>query len=108
WSQIMDTPMVTFMEASGFEVVNSDVAGYVAGVELGRAGSQAAYELGCRADRPEADAVIMPGGNWPAVSVVERLERDPRKPAPANNAGSLGAGVRLLQCPASTAGHSGP
>src|SRR5262249_57166513 len=65
WSQIMDTPMVTFMEASGFEVVNSDVAGYVAGVELGRAGSQAAYELGCRADPPEADPPITPGGTGP-------------------------------------------
>ena len=74
WSKTMDTPMVAFMEASGFKVVNSELAGYVAGVELGRTGPEAAYELGRRADRPDAEAVIMPGGNWPAVSVVERLE----------------------------------
>jgi maleate isomerase len=105
WSKTMDTPMVAFMEASGFEVVNSEVAGYVAGVELGRAGPQAAYELGCRADRPEADAVIMPGGNWPAVSVVERLERELGKPVLANNAVSLWAGLRLLKCRDSITGH---
>src|SRR5438094_5155917 len=94
----MDVPMVRFMEASGFTVVSSEVAGYVAGVELGRAGSQAAYELGRRADRPDAEAVIMPGGNWPAVSVVERLERELGKPVLANNAVSLWAGLRLLKC----------
>src|SRR5262249_21645345 len=27
WSKTMDTPMVAFMEASGFQVVNSEVAG---------------------------------------------------------------------------------
>jgi maleate isomerase len=60
WSKTMDKPMVRFMEASGFEVVNSEVAGYVAGVELGRTGPEAAYELGRRANRPDAEAVIMP------------------------------------------------
>jgi maleate isomerase len=48
WSKTMDEPMVSFMQASGFEVVNSEVAGYVAGVELGRTGPEAAYELGRR------------------------------------------------------------
>jgi len=97
WSKTMDKPMVSFMEASGFEVVNSEVAGYVAGVELGRTGPEAAYEFGRRADRPDADAVIMPGGNWPAMSIVERLERELGKPVLANNAVSLWAGLRLLK-----------
>jgi maleate isomerase len=97
WSKTMDVPMVRFMEASGFTVVSSEVAGYVAGVELGRAGAQAAYELGRRADRGDAEAVIMPGGNWPAMSVVERLERELGKPVLANNAVSLWAGLRLLK-----------
>jgi maleate isomerase len=97
WSKTMDEPMVSFMQASGFEVVNSEVAGYVAGVELGRTGPEAAYELGRRVDRPDADAVIMPGGNWPAMSIVERLERELGKPVLANNAVSLWAGLRLLK-----------
>ena len=97
WSKTMDVPMVRFMEASGFAVVNSEVAGYVAGVELGRVGAQAAYELGRRADRADAEAVIMPGGNWPSMSIVERLERELGKPVLANNAVSLWAGLRLLE-----------
>ena len=105
WSKTMDKPMVSFMQASGFEVVNSEVAGYVAGVELGRTGPQAAYDLGRRVDRPDADAVIMPGGNWPSMSIVERLERELGKPVLANNAVSLWAGLRLLQTRDSIQGY---
>src|SRR4030095_12371804 len=70
-SNTMDMRMVRFMEASGFEVVNSEVAGYVAGVELGRTGPEAACELGRRADRPDAAGGIMPGGHWPAMRRLE-------------------------------------
>ena len=97
WSKAMDAPMVSFMEASGFKVVNSEVVGYVAATELGRVGPEAAYELGRRVDRPDADAVIMPGGNWPSIAVVERLEQELGKPVLANNAVSIWAGLRLLK-----------
>ena len=97
WSRIMDQPMVAFMQANGFEVVHSEVVGIVAGVELGRVGPEPAYELGRRTDRPDADAIIMPGGNWPSMLVVERLERELGKPVLANNAVSLWAGLRLLR-----------
>jgi maleate isomerase len=97
WSKAMDKPMVDFMEMSGFEVVHSEVVGFVASIELGRVGSEKAYELGCRADRPDADAIVMPGGNWPSMRVVERLERELGKPVLANNAVSLWAGLRLLK-----------
>jgi maleate cis-trans isomerase len=93
WSKTM----VDFMELSGFKVVHSEVVGFVASIELGRVGPERAYELGRRADRTDADAVIMPGGNWPAMSVVERLERELGKPVLANNAVSLWAGLRLLK-----------
>ncbi|HEY7243723.1 MAG TPA: hypothetical protein VH678_07550 [Xanthobacteraceae bacterium] len=97
WSKTMDKPMVEFMQANGFEVVHSEVAGFVASVELGRVGAEQAYELGRRADHPEADAIIMPGGNWPAMSVAERLERELGKPVLANNGVSLWAALRLLK-----------
>ena len=93
----MDKPMVEFMEASGFEVVHSEVVGFVASVDLGRVGPETAYELARRADRPDADAIIMPGGNWASMPVVERLERELGKPVLVNNAVSLWAGLRLLK-----------
>jgi maleate isomerase len=93
----MDKSMVDFMHASGFEVVHSEVVGFVASIELGRVGPEQAYELGRRTDRPDADAIIMPGGNWPSMSVVERLEQELGKPVLANNAVSLWACLRLLK-----------
>jgi maleate isomerase len=105
WSKTMDKPMVEFMQTNGFEVVHSEVAGFVASIELGRVGAEEAYELGRRTDRPEADAILMPGGNWPAMSVVERLEHELGKPVLANNAVSLWAGLRLLKLGGSIRGH---
>ena len=79
WSKTMDKPMVEFMEASGFKVVHSEVVGIVSAIELGRVGPDTAYELGRRSDRADADAIIMPGGNWCSMTVVERLEQRARQ-----------------------------
>jgi len=97
WSKTMDKPMVEFMEASGFKVVHSEVVGFVASIDLGRVGPETAYELGRSIDRPGADALIMPGGNWASMPMVEQLERDLGKPVLVNNAVSLWAGLRLLK-----------
>jgi maleate isomerase len=105
WSKTMDRPMVEFMKMSGFTVVHSEVLGFVASIELGRVGAEEAYKLGRRTDRPEAEAILMPGGNWPAMSIVERLERQLGKPVLANNSVSLWAGLRLLKHTGSIPGY---
>jgi maleate cis-trans isomerase len=105
WSKTMERPMVAFMQASGFEVVHSEVAGFVSGVELGRVGPETAYELARRTDRPDAEAIVMPGGNWASMPVVERLERELGKPVLVNNAVSLWAGLRLLKRRDSISGY---
>ena len=97
WNEAMNKTVVSFMEANGFEVVHHEVMGFVRNTELGRADPETAYELGRRADRPEAEAVIMPGGNWPTMSIVERLEQAIGKPVLTNNAVSIWAALRLLQ-----------
>jgi maleate isomerase len=97
WSKIMDKAMVGFMEASGFAVVNSEVVGFVASIELGRVGPDTAQELARRVDRRDAQAIIMPGGNWASMPVVEGLETELGKPVLVNNAVSLWAGLRLMK-----------
>jgi maleate isomerase len=105
WNETMDRPMVEFMEMHGFKVVHSEVVGFVASIELGRVGPERAYELARRTDRADADAIVMPGGNWAAMSVVERLEHELGKPVLANNAVSLWAGLRLLKRSDSIGGY---
>jgi len=56
-------------------------------------------------DLSQFDAVILPGGNWPTMSIVERLERDLGKPVLTNNAASIWAGLRILGRHDSIAGY---
>jgi maleate isomerase len=97
WSKTMEKPMIEFMEGHGFRVVHSEVVGIVASIDLGRIGPETAYDLARKTDRPDADAIIMPGGNWSSMPVVERLENELGKPILVNNAVSLWAGLRLLK-----------
>jgi maleate isomerase len=97
WSKTMEKPMIAFMQAHGFEIVHSETFGIVASVELGRLGPDAAYDLGRKADRPEAEAIVMPGGNWIAMPMIEQLEQDLGKPVLCNNAVSIWAGLRMLK-----------
>jgi maleate isomerase len=94
WSKTMEKPMIAFMQAHGFEIVHSETVGIVSGVELGR-----------KSDRPAAEAVVMPGGNWIAMPMIERLENDLGKPVLCNNAVSIWAGLRLLKRGDSIAGY---
>ena len=101
----MEKPMIAFMAAHGFEVVHSEVVGFVHSIELGRVGPDTAYDLARRTDRPDAQAIIMPGGNWSTMPVIERMERDLGKSVLVNNAVSIWAGLRLLKRTDSIAGY---
>jgi arylmalonate decarboxylase len=93
----MDKPMIAFMQAHGFNVVHSESVGFVSAAELGRVGPEVAYDLGRNTDRPDAEAILMPGGNWNSLPIVQQLEDDLGKPVIANNAVSLWAGLRLMK-----------
>jgi maleate cis-trans isomerase len=105
WSKTMEKPMIAFMEAHGCMVVHSEVVGFVHSIELGRVGPDTAYELARRTDRPDAQAIVMPGGNWASMPVIERLENELGKPVLVNNAVSIWAGLRLLKRTDSIAGY---
>jgi maleate isomerase len=47
----------------------------------------------------------MPGGNWNAMPMIERLESELGKPVICNNAVSIWAGLRLLKRGDSIAGY---
>ncbi|OGA54722.1 MAG: hypothetical protein A3F74_03080 [Betaproteobacteria bacterium RIFCSPLOWO2_12_FULL_62_58] len=105
WTEATNKTVVSFLEANGFKVVHHEVMGLVRNTDLGRVDPESACELARRADRPEADAVILPGGNWPTMSVVERLERDLGKPVLTNNAVSIWSALRILQSHDSITGY---
>ena len=98
WSKTMDKPMVDFMQASGFEVVHSEVVGFVASIELGRVGP----ETRLRARPPDR-----PAGRGRHHHARRQLGFDAASSSGwstssasrcwSNNAVSLWAGLRLLK-----------
>jgi len=82
-----------FWEAAGFEIV-----GYR---RLGDTGSiydeteASVYELARAADAPQADAVLLSGTGLPTVGLLERLERDLRKPVVSSTQACLWQALRL-------------
>jgi maleate cis-trans isomerase len=82
-----------YWEATGFRIV-----GYhrLAGVDdIYAESEERAYLLGCEADAPEAQAVLLSGTGLPTVGVLERLERDLGKPVISSNQACLWRALRL-------------
>ena len=105
WSEAINVTMVNFLTQHGFEVVHSEVMGFVQNTELGRVDPESAYDFGRRADRPQAEAVIIPGGNWPTMSIAGRLEQDIGKPVLTNNCVCIWDALQKIGCRASIPGY---
>lgn len=82
-----------YWQAAGFEIV-----GYG---RLGDTGSiydeteERAYELARTVDTPNADAVLLSGTGLPTVGVLERLERELRKPVVSSTQACLWRALRV-------------
>jgi maleate isomerase len=82
-----------YWQAAGFEIVSYE--------RLGDAGSiydeteARAYELARQADTPDADAVLLSGTGLPTVGVLERLERELRKPVVSSTQACLWQALRV-------------
>lgn len=105
WNEAINVTMVNFLAENGFEVVHSELMGYVQNTELGRVDPESAYDFGRRADRAHAQALIIPGGNWPTMSIAGRLENDLGKPVLTNNCVCIWDALKKIGCHASIPGY---
>ena len=64
-----------------------------------------AYALGCEADVPEADAVLISGTGLPTVGMIDRLERHLGKPVVTSQAATLWHALRTLGLDATVRGY---
>jgi maleate isomerase len=105
WTEAINKITASFIEAHGFEVLRHEALGIVSNNEVGRLDPEAAYEMGRRVDRPDADAVMLGCGNWWTMCVVERLERELGKPVLTTNGVSIWAALRIIQSHDGVAGY---
>ena len=95
--EALNREAVGFLERCGFACVQQAFVG----ADLGNYGQgaltpQQVYELGCRADHPEAEAVVLSCTDMRAVEAIERLEQDLGKPVVTSNQALVYAAVAQL------------
>jgi len=85
-----------FLEANGIEVLAARGLGMVDNLAVGRLGSDSAYELARRIDRPDAEAIVLACTNWKTMDAIERLERELGKPVISTTQASLWAALNII------------
>src|SRR5207237_5866591 len=66
---------------------------------IGQLGPQHARDAFARIDRPEIEAFVVPGGNFPTMSSVAAWEREFKKPVVTTNQASIWAMLRAFNSP---------
>jgi maleate isomerase len=96
WSASVNESVAAFLEANGVKVVAQEALGLVRNLEIGLLDPQTAFDVGRRADRPEADAVMLACGNWSTFSIVDALEQNLGKPVLTTNQVSLWHALKMI------------
>jgi maleate cis-trans isomerase len=96
WSASINQSVAAFLEANGVKVLAQEALGLVRNLEIGLLDPQTAYDVGCRVNRPEADAVMLACGNWSTFSIIDRLEQNLRKPVLTTNQVSLWHALKMM------------
>lgn len=96
WSDAVNQSVAAFMAANGIEVIAQEALGLVRNLDIGLLDPQTAYDIGRRADKPDADAVMLACGNWSTFDVIDRLERDVGKPVLTTNQVSLWHALKMM------------
>jgi maleate isomerase len=94
-----------FLEASGTEVLAMKGLALVDNLVVGRLGSDTAYDLALKVDRPEADAIVLSCTNWQTMDAIERIERETGKPVITTTQASVWAALRLVGHTESVSGY---
>ena len=81
----------------GLEVVASESFSGSDSVAYPTLGQQLAHDAIMRADRPEIEVFIVPGGNFPTLAFVSDWERAVGKPVITTNQATLWAVIQIMQ-----------
>src|ERR1700751_1017390 len=80
----------------GLETVALEGFGATDAYAIGKLGPENAREAFARIDRPEIEAFIVPGGNFPTMPSIAAWERELKKPVVTTNQASMWAMLRAF------------
>jgi maleate cis-trans isomerase len=86
-----------FQDKHGLETIALEGFGATDAYMIGRLGPQNARDAFARIDRPEIEAFVVPGGNFPTMPSIGAWEREFGKPVVTTNQASLWAMLRAFE-----------
>jgi maleate cis-trans isomerase len=85
-----------FADQHGLETVAQEGFAAADAYAIGSLGPEHARDAFARIDRPQIDAFVVPGGNFPTLSAIGEWERQFNKPVVTTNQASFWAMLRML------------
>jgi maleate cis-trans isomerase len=85
-----------FETKHGLDAIALEGFGATDAYAIGQLGPQNARDAFARIDRPQIEAFVVPGGNFPTLSAVAAWEREFRKPVVTTNQASVWAMLRAF------------
>jgi maleate cis-trans isomerase len=95
WREL-DEKLLAYFKEGGIHVSHIESLRLNTWEEMNNQTSTATYQLGKRADHPEADGVVILSTNLPTVEVLHYLEEDLKKPLISTNQAMIWAAYRSL------------
>lgn len=80
-----------YLEANGIEILATRFGGQRDNFAIAEMEPEAVIELACGADHPDAQAVLLPGGNMPCLAVADAIEARLGKPVISTNQAGMWA-----------------
>jgi maleate cis-trans isomerase len=80
-----------YLEASGIAILATRFGGYRDNFAIAEMPPEQVIDLACGADHPEAQAVLLPGGNMPCLEVADAIEARIGKPVISTNQAGMWA-----------------
>ena len=85
-----------FKTKHGLDTIALEGFGATDAYAIGKLGPQNARDAFARIDRPEIEAFVVPGGNFPTMSSIAAWEREFKKPVVTTNQASIWAMLRAF------------
>jgi len=85
-----------FLEANGFEVVDLKGLHLSDNLEIGRVSYEVIYELVKKLNHERSDGIFISCTNLPTIGIIEKIEKELRKPVVSSNTATLWAMLRKI------------
>jgi maleate isomerase len=105
YSEAMNMKLEEFLQFHGFQVLNIDGLRYTNVHEAAQVHESTVYELVRGVNTPDAESVFISCTNFPAIDIIEVLEKDLGKPVITANQALLWSALRKLGIHGSIEGY---